>query len=83
MKLQSIYIEIIKDSGVSVEDFFEMIRKVIIAINKIITRLTYIEYLQKSQDDDEAQIFVQIMLSVSEYENFIGMMKSYKSSHPN
>ncbi|CDW78852.1 UNKNOWN [Stylonychia lemnae] len=55
-------LELIKDSGVSVEQFFEILK-------------------QKSETDEEAQIFVQIMLSVSEYENFVEMMRAYKKEH--
>ena len=37
---------------------------------------------QKSQEEDsEAKIFVTIMLSVSEYTNFVEMMRAYKREH--
>ncbi len=36
-------------------------------------------YLQKSAaGDGEAEIFVQIMISVSEYTSFVEMMRGYK-----
>lgn len=38
---------------------------------------------EKSKDkDSEASLFVQILLSVSEYTNFVEMMRAYKREHP-
>ena len=64
--------ELIKQCDISVEDFFKIVKAVSERPNP----------LQKSeQEDSEAKIFVTIMLSVSEYTNFVEMMRAYKREH--
>ena len=42
----------------------------------------FVKILQeKSKDDEDAEMFVQILLSVSEYENFVEMMRGYKKEN--
>ncbi|TNV75825.1 hypothetical protein FGO68_gene16664 [Halteria grandinella] len=56
-------LRIIKSCEVSVEEFFEIVKK------------------KSTDENSEAKIFVTIMLSVSEYTNFVEMMRAYKREH--
>ena len=38
--------------------------------------------LNEKPESQEGQFYVQVLLSVTEYSNFIDMMKHYKKEHP-
>ena len=38
--------------------------------------------VKERNDDAQAGFYVQLLIALSEYDNFIGMMQSYKLAHP-
>ena len=38
--------------------------------------------MNERPESQEGQFYVQVLLSVTEYSNFIDMMKHYKKEHP-
>jgi hypothetical protein len=40
-----------------------------------------LKQVQKDGENNESSFYVQLLISITEYENFIGMMQNYCESH--
>ena len=68
-------VAIIQSTGISIDQFYEAIKEVRIIIGNKYT------HVQRSKTDEEVQWFINILLSLSEYENFVELMRTYKKEH--